>query len=228
MNDKKFREDLKEYFDSQETVELSAQQREHLRALTRQNKSQRKITVWKRIFLTACSFCLLLLIVLPTVAYVYKANNPDTPPTNPPTIYYGDDEATKKDLTDQPDLVRSIISNGYSQYEFIFDEFDFSEVIGFYTPDEAELLALQITASEKVAPFTLVKINLIMSEQFVFSSKADYMNDATHTTNDTYELYKKSYSDIMSEYLYAYLKSSDYELYLNFDKVNEMLFNKFI
>jgi len=218
----KIENEIEEYFEEKEIVELSLEKQNELKNLVKQNKKRRKISKLKRLSYITASICLVFLVTLPIINLINKPSNP----TNPPTIYYGDNEATKTDLQVQD--AQLIISQNYPQYNFIFDEFNFVSLVGFYHPENNSLLALQIQAQEISIPYTLIEINLIVSNQFIFSAKDTYTNNATYSETEDYKMYKKSTQNMLEEFLKGYIIFDNYELYLNFNLINEPLFNEFI
>ena len=73
-----------------------------------------------------------------------------------------------------------------------------------------------------------MEINLIVSNQFIFSAKYTYTNNATYSETEYYKMYKKSTQNMLEEFLKGYIIFDNYELYLNLNLINEPLFNKFI
>lgn len=220
---KSFEEDLKEYYENKRVVEISPQKMEQLRALTELNKENRKINIFRKVTAFASAFCMLLLIIIPTVVFLSKK---DTPPTELPTIYYGDAEAIKKPLEDSE--VQAIISSDYPKYNFIFDEFTFTDKVGFYVPNEDKLLAIQLKAKEKNAPYTEIEINLVISNQFIFNEKEGYTKNAIISQTDNYELHKVTNNSLINKYIKGYFKYNNYEFYLYLkNSNNDTLFNKF-
>lgn len=220
----KIDEEIKQYFAEQEVVQLPEHEHERLRKLVRLNEKRTNYSVFKRVTLVACSICLLLLAIIPTIVLLYDEETP------PPTLYYGVADATRVELNEQE--ARDIISSGYAKYEFIFDEFSFNSAVAYYSPDEADkLLSLKIKVDEIVEEnmsCTSIEINLVASQQFIFSNKDAYLTDSEYSTTEDYELYKSVTNTPLKKYIKGYFIYPNYELYLALDKINEEVFNKFI
>jgi len=229
-NDKEFEEklsqELQQYYENIEVPELSEAKKEELRNLVAQNKPKRKrITLWRRITAVASAMCLIALIIIPTVIMLNKNDNPQNPPTNPPT-YYGDAEAIK--VPHSLEKTQEIVNSNFSKYNFMFNDLTYVTATGFYHPENNSLLALKISFNEKEIPYTSVEVNIIASEQFVFSEKLLYTANAEHTTTEDYEMYKRYQQDIMVENMSGYIIFENHEIYINLARINEELFNKFI
>lgn len=229
-NDKEFEEklsqELEQYYENVEVPELSEAKKEELRNLVAQNKPKRKrITLWRRITAVASAMCLIALIIIPTVIMLNKNDNPQNPPTNPPT-YYGDGEATKIQHTLEE--TQNIINTQFPKYNFMFTDLTYITSTGFYHPENDSLLAIKISFNESEIPYTQVEVHLIASEQFAFADKILYTSNAEHTTTEEYEIYKTYQQDIMIENLLGYIVFEDHEIYINLARINEALFNKFI
>ena len=228
-NDKKFEEklsqELNQYFDNVEVPELSLEKQEELRNLVAQNKPKRKkITLWQRITAVASAVCLIALIIIPTVIMLNKNDNPQNPPTTPPT-YYGDGEATK--IQHSLEETQNIVNLNFSKYNFMFNYLSYITSTGFYHPDNNSLLALKISFSEKEIPYTAVEVNIIASEEFIFADKILYTSNADHTISSEYEMYKLYQYDLV-ESMRGYIIFEDHEIYINLARINDELFNKFI
>lgn len=224
--EKKLSQELEQYYESVEVPELSEEKKEELRNLVAQNKPKRKrITLWRRITAVASAMCLIALIVIPTVIMLNKNDNPQNPPTNPPT-YYGKAEATKIQHTLEE--TQTIVNTNFSKYNFMFTDLTYISSKGFYNPENNTLLALQIIFNESEIPYTSVEIHLVASEQFVFDEQAIYTANAEHTTTTEYEMYKSYQQNPIFENMRGYIIFENHEIYINLARINEELFNKFI
>lgn len=218
MKNKSLEEEIIEYFDNQEVPELK--NKDALLKAVEMNKERKKITIGKRITTIACSFCLLLLTIIPVIALTYKE------PSAPPPIYYGVDEATRIDLS--LEQTQTYINTNYPQYSFIFDDYTFDELVGYYEPNTENLLALKIVGSDNVLPFILLEMNLIVSNQFIFNEHDSYILDSEFVQTNEYSMNKIIKQTQFKEYLKAYVSYQTHKIYLNFNIVDENLLNKFI
>lgn len=228
-NDKEFEEklsqELQQYYENIEVPELSEAKKEELRNLVVQNKPKRKkITLWQRITAVASAVCLITLIIIPTVIMLNKNDNPQNPPTNPPT-YYGDAEATKIHHTLQE--TQELVNANFEKYNFMFTDMTYVSSTGFYHPENNSLLALKISFNEKEIPYTSVEVNIIASEQFVFDDQILYTANAEHTITTEYEIYKLYQLDLI-ETMRGYIIFENHEIYIHLARINETLFSKFI
>lgn len=229
--EQKLEQELEQYLNNIEVPDLNIEKQQELRKLVEQNKQKSKrITLWRRITAVASAVCLIALMIIPTVFLLNKNENPPSQPPSPPTnntpIYYGKAEATKTPHSLQE--TQEIISTKFPKYNFIFSDLVFYEATGFYNPENNSLLALKILLDETTAPFTRVEIHLIASEQFIFDNKILYTEHANYTKTNEYEMYKLVYQDDFTEYERGYIIFEDHEIYVNLDKINDVLFNKFI
>ena len=229
-NDKKIEEklsqDLEQYYNSIETPELSIEKQEELKNLVAQNKPKRKrFALWQRITAVASAICFVALIIIPTIIMLNKNDNPQNPPTTPPT-YYGDAEATKIQHTLSE--TQNLVNTNFSKYNFIFTDLTYITSTGFYNPENNTLLALKISFNENEIPYTQIEVNLIASDQFIFSEQSIYTLNAEYSKTSNYEMYKTSYQDPFSEYQLGYIIFEDHKIYINLARINEELFNKFI
>lgn len=229
IKDKKFEEklsqDLEQYYNSIEVPELSDDKKAQLLKHIEQNTPRRKkITLWRKITAVASTVCLIALIIIPTVIMLNKNNTPKNPPA-PPPIYYGKEEALKE----PHDLLKTqeIVNTCFPKYNFMFTDLIFESAKGFYASETNTLLAIQIKFNEKEIPLQ-VEIHIIASEFFTFDDTTSYTTQAEHTTTENYEMYKITYQDGFTEYQRGYIIYEDHEIYINFKRVNENLFNKFI
>ena len=92
-----------------------------------------------------------------------KNDNLQTPPS-PPTIYYGDGEAIKIQLSLAE--TQNIINNQFPKYNFMFSNLAYLTSTGFYHPENNSLLAIKISFNENEIPYTSVEINIVASELF--------------------------------------------------------------
>lgn len=222
----KFNKDLEQYFNNIEVPELSISKQEELKRLVKQNKPKRKkFALWQRITAFAGAVCLLALILIPTIISLNKNDTPKNPPATPPT-YYGKAEATKIQHT--LDETQTIISSTFPKYNFMFNDLSYKSSMGFYNPENNSLLALQITFNETEIPFATVEIHIIASKQFVFDNKESYTSNAEFTQTEEYKLYKKTSLDAFNEFQTGFIIFENHEIYINFERINEELFNKFI
>lgn len=220
--ERKFEQDLEQYFDSIEIPELSEERKKELRKKVEANKPIRKrITLWRRITAIASAMCLIALIIVPTVILLNKKDNP-----TPPPVYYGKAEATK--IRHTLEETQDIISINFPKYNFIFEDLNYLASVGYYNPTNNELLSLEIQMEEKAAPFTSIEMNIVASEQFTFENTLLYTNDAECTITSECKIYKKVHQETFSEVMYGYIIFENHELYLNLNIINESLFNKFI
>ena len=220
---KKIEKKIEQYFEDKEIPELSIQEQDKLRNLVKANKRNNKTQIFKRVAIYASAFCLVLLMLIPTIMLINKKETPNKPT---PTVYYGKDEATKKDLTIEE--TQEVISNSYAKYNFIFTELSFLSSVGYYIPNNDSLLAIQIKANEIESPYTVIEIHLIISKQFIFDKHDEYLKDSSYTQNSNYKLYKKSYQDSFSENMQGYIIFDTHQLYISLNMINESLFNKFL
>ena len=220
--ERKFEQDLEQYFDSIEIPKLSEERKKELRKKVEANKPIRKrITLWRRITAIASAMCLIAIIIVPTVILLNKKDNPTPPPE-----YYGKAEATK--IRHTLEETQDIISINFPKYNFIFEDLNYLASVGYYNPTNNELLSLEIQMEEKAAPFTSIEMNIVASEQFTFENTLLYTNDAECTITSECKIYKKVHQETFSEVMYGYIIFENHELYLNLNIINESLFNKFI
>lgn len=214
--------EIVKYFEETEVPELPAEELNKLKQKLANQPVQKplkhnRITIFRRITAVACAICLLLVGVIPTIAYFYK---------DEPIIYYGNNEATRVDLS--VETTQEIISANYPKYNFMFDDFSFNLITGYYVPnDNTKLLAIEIKAHDLELEIEL-EINLVVSKQFVFSQQEKYIKDIEcNKTNPEYDLYYKETNSLINKNTKAYFIYSNYELYVSYNKINDTLFNKF-
>lgn len=172
--------------------------------------------------------CLLICLILPTIALVYSHTNP-TNPSAPSLTYYADEEARKEHLTS--DQAKNLISPTYSKYDFLFnaDEYTFRNAIAYYAQDDNELLAIHINVQEVAIPMTDIQFYLKISERFIYSEHEIHINDATLLQTTEYNLYKKSITDFNNNTtMYGFAEYANYQFYLKLNFDHEELFNKFL
>lgn len=216
---KKIQDEIYEYFDNQPIPELDEHTENKFKELVAKNKPKSKTKFWKKFaIISSVSVCCLLCLIIPLVILL---SNPQ-----PTTKFYTDDEATKIDITETE--FNSFIQENFPQYNFLIDDFEFQSAIAFYEPNSDNLLAINIIADEIAQPYTTTQIYLVVSNNFNLSNSENYITDALCEKTEKYILYKKIENQIYYEIMSAYINFYDYELYIQFDSVNEDLLERFL
>ncbi len=211
----KIEDQIKEYFENEEIPKPDMSKCEKYRAIIESHAKKRKPTfsLWKRISVgLCCAMCAILAVVLP---FVIKPNDE--------LQFYTDDDATKKPIAET--VATSYIGKHYPKYNFMFTECTFDSAIGYYIPNSTRLLGIQFHLFEEESGTTIFMF-LVTSKQFSYKAQASYIDEATKTTTNNYTLYKKV--NYKLESMYGYIKYRNHAVYLDFDYINEPLFDKFL
>jgi len=232
----KFDQDLNQYFNNKEIQVLSIKKQDELKKLVSHNTPKiKKLSLWKKFTAAATSVCLIALIIIPTIVLLNKTDNPQnppvtppvvTPPVAPPPIYYGKAEATKIQHTLEE--TQEIINTNFPKYNFMFTDLTYVSSMGYYNPTNNSLLAIKIAFNESTIPYTQVEIHIIASEQFVFDDKASYTDTAEYIQTENCKIYKTISQSPFKKSQRGYIIFENHEIYINFARINNELFNKFI
>lgn len=211
---------IEEYFENEKNdiPQFSEDEKEKLKDRIFQNKQKRKVFVRKKFaFISA----IILVVLIPSILIpVLTIGNTDN------TKYYSDTDVIQEELTTT--FVQSYINENYSKYSFIFDECEVTYSYGLYSAeDPEELLSINIELFMFEPPFATIKFDIIANkglDLYKYDQVKEKGEKLETENNIRYSLdFTKNYETNRKEYIMY----SDYDIFLDIDRDDDEVFNKF-
>ncbi len=215
---KKIEEEIYDYFDDMEVPQLSEAQLEDLRARVRANKHRAKKFDFKPLVICACCMLAMVGVFVPVIMHFVTGN------TSP--SYYSDETANKKILTQE--ITAQYISESYPQYNFLLEECNYKSSLGYYNPYTDKLIAISIIVQQIAIPRTNIVIMLVVDPSFVYNESTKYITNSEKIETDNYIFYKKCEETNYDEKLFAHIQYKTHGIYVQMDRINEPLLDKFL
>ena len=214
---------IQKYFETKSFPTPNQDEKTKLMELTKQNRKPKRNIVQKVGLSLATCVVLLIAIILPIAL---NGNTKSLPPQEPQISYFTDTDLMQKTISEIDCF--NLLDSHCARYSNVLSLGNVYSVVGYYIPNTDKILAFKIAMAKTEIPFTEMTLTFVISEQFVNSVHESYISKAEVVETSEYKLYKKESNILYGESLTAYFEYSNYKLYLNFDMIDEELFEQFI
>lgn len=206
-------EKIKEYF-NKPVPKLSQSQLDEIKEKVRENKSTSNVEALRRV---ACIAALFIVAIIPAITLPLTLNQ---------TKYYA--EHSLELVQVDKEKVENIVKNKYNQYSFVYEEYKNVFSMGYYSPHKKEqLLAVIQNFKREDAPYTNFTFYLVMSDSFIYSLHDTFIFNASITKEGNKTIYYTKEA-APSRKVKVLVQDKNYRLYLDFDKEDTNLIEKFL
>lgn len=205
---------ITEYFSKSNIPPINEKTIERLKKKTENLKPSSLSSAFKRIAIATTCFAIIFISVLIPIL-----NN-----KNP--VYYSDIKTNEQSLS--LENAQELISQNYSKYTFIFEDFTILKIRGVYSNDENKLLGVRIEGEKNDIPFSTLNFCLAINKNYIPTEREDYLFESEREDKGEYILHKKEKSDLLDTILYGVMDYKTYTLYIRITAEDYEMYNNFL